>query len=86
MTGYEETPTHQHQGSSKREKKKHVLMVVWEWNLVHTLGLGELALLNAGLDGLVELGIKGSLRGDIDLVVGRNIFLDGLTAELKKLD
>lgn len=34
-----------------------------------TLGLGELALLNTGLDGLVELGIERTLGRDSDLVV-----------------
>jgi len=46
-----------------------------------TLGLSELALLNTSLDGLVELSIKSGLGSNIDLVVGRNIFLDGLTAK-----
>lgn len=45
-----------------------------------TLGLGELALLNTGLDGLVELGIEGGLRRDVDLVVRRHVLLDGLAA------
>lgn len=45
-----------------------------------TLGLGELGLLNAGLDGLVELGIEGGLRRDIDLVVRSHVLLDGLAA------
>lgn len=45
-----------------------------------TLGLGEVTLLDTGLDGLVEHAIKGSLSSRRDLVVGLNIFLDGLAA------
>lgn len=45
-----------------------------------TLWLSELALLNTGLDGLVELGIESSLRREGDIVVRPNILLDGLAA------
>lgn len=45
-----------------------------------TLGLSELALLNTSLDGLVELGVEGGLRRDVDLVVRRHILLNGLAA------
>jgi hypothetical protein len=45
-----------------------------------TLRLREVALLHTSLDGLVELGIKGRLGGDVDLVVALNIFLQRLTA------
>lgn len=45
-----------------------------------TLGLGEVTLLDAGLDGLVELAVKGGLGSRRDLVVGLHIFLDGLAA------
>lgn len=55
--------------SRKKEKKE-----------IRTLGLGELALLNTGLDGLVELGVERSLRRDVDLVVVLHILLDRLTA------
>lgn len=34
-----------------------------------TLRLGELALLNTGLDGLVELSVEGALGRESDLVV-----------------
>jgi len=50
-----------------------------------TLGLGELALLNTGLDGLVELSVESALRGERDLVVRGNILLDSLAAEKKKV-
>lgn len=43
-----------------------------------TLGLGELALLNTGLDGLVELGVESALGREGDLVVRRYILLDSL--------
>lgn len=43
-----------------------------------TLGLSELALLNTGLDGLVELSVESALRREGDLVVGRDILLDSL--------
>jgi hypothetical protein len=46
-----------------------------------TLGLSELALLNTGLDGLVELSIEGGLRSDVDLVVRRDVLLDSLTTK-----
>jgi hypothetical protein len=42
--------------------------------------LSELILLNTGLDGLVELSIKDTLRDDADLVVRLNILLDRLAA------
>jgi hypothetical protein len=45
-----------------------------------TLGLGELILLNTGLDGLVELSIENTLGREVDLVVRLNILLDGLSA------
>jgi len=47
---------------------------------VLTLWLCELALLDTGLEGLVEHGIKLGFRGCDDFVVGPDIFLDGLTA------
>lgn len=43
-----------------------------------TLGLSELALLNTGLDGLVELGVERALGREGDLVVRCNILLDSL--------
>lgn len=46
-----------------------------------TLRLGELALLDTRLDSLVELGIKGTLGREGDLVVCRHILLDGLAAK-----
>jgi hypothetical protein len=45
-----------------------------------TLGLGEVTLLNAGLQGLVEQRVELSLGCGGDLVVGLDVFLDGLTA------
>jgi hypothetical protein len=45
-----------------------------------TLRLSEVALLDTGLDSLVELGIEGGLRRNIDLVVRLHIFLDRLAA------
>lgn len=57
-----------------REKKKD------EENEIRTLGLGELALLDTDLDGLVELGVERGLRRDVDLVVVLHILLDRLTA------
>ena len=44
-----------------------------------------LALLNTGLDGLVELSVESALRGERDLVVRGNILLDSLAAEKKKV-
>lgn len=49
-----------------------------------TLGLSELALLNTGLDGLVELGVESALRREGDLVVGRHILLDSLATVREK--
>ena len=43
-----------------------------------TFGLEEFTLLNTDLDGLVELGIEGTLRREGDLVVGNHILLKGL--------
>lgn len=43
-----------------------------------TLGLSELSLLNTSLDSLVELAVKGGLRGESNFVVGQYIFLDRL--------
>lgn len=50
-----------------------------------TLGLAELSLLNASLDGLVELRVERGLRRDGDLVVGLHVFLDRLTAATKRV-
>ena len=50
-----------------------------------TLRLGELALLNTGLDGLVELSVEGALGRESDLVVRRDILLDSLAAEKRKV-
>lgn len=49
-------------------------------NIRLTLGLSKIALFNSRLDGLVELGIEGTLGGDGDLVVGSHVLLDGLAA------
>ena len=46
-----------------------------------TLWLRELGLFNTILQGLVEHGIKLCFRRGGDLVVGFDIFLDGLTAK-----
>ena len=48
--------------------------------VMRTLGLCEVTLLSTGLQGLVEHGIELSLGGDGDLVVGLDVFLDGLSA------
>lgn len=50
-----------------------------------TLGLSELALLNTGLDSLVELGIESALRRKGNLVVGRHILLDGLATAMGRV-
>jgi hypothetical protein len=42
--------------------------------------LSEVTLGDTILDGLVEVSIKCSCGGDIDCVVGLNVFLDGLSA------
>jgi hypothetical protein len=42
--------------------------------------LSEFTLLDAGFDGLIELGIERGLRRDADLIVGLHVFLDRLTA------
>jgi hypothetical protein len=47
-----------------------------------TLGLGELILLNTGLDSLVELRVENTLRSQVDLVVHLNILLDSLTTKI----
>lgn len=49
-----------------------------------TLGLSELALFNADLDGLVELDIEGVGRSSGNFVVCLHILLDGLTAISEK--
>lgn len=43
-----------------------------------TLRLSELALLNTGLDGLVELGVERALGREGNLVVRSDILLDSL--------
>jgi len=45
-----------------------------------TLRLSEVTLGDTILDGLVEVSIKCSCGGDIDCVVGLNVFLDRLSA------
>lgn len=41
----------------------------------------ELALLDTRLEGLVEERVELRLGGNVELVVGLNVFLDGLTAD-----
>lgn len=48
-----------------------------------TLGLSEIALVDAALDGLVELDIESTLGCDRELVVRDNILLDGLAARVE---
>jgi len=43
-----------------------------------TFRLRKLALFNAGLEGLVEHGVKLCLGSELDLVVGLDVFLDRL--------
>jgi hypothetical protein len=43
-----------------------------------TFRLRKLALFNAGLEGLVEHGVKLRLRGELNLIVGFDVFLDRL--------
>ncbi len=43
-----------------------------------TFRLRKLALVNAGLEGLVEHGVKLCLRRELNLVVGLDVFLDRL--------
>ncbi len=44
------------------------------------LGLGEVAIIDAGLDASVELRVEDLGRRGADLVVREHVFLDGLTA------
>lgn len=55
-----------------------------ERRLELTLGLGKLALLNTGLDSLVELRIESGLRRDVEFVVRGHILLDRLAAVTQK--
>jgi hypothetical protein len=62
-------------GKKKREEKRERIVK-------HTLGLSEVALLNTGLDGLVELSIESGLGSDVDLVVRRDVLLDSLATKM----